>query len=106
VVDYRGPALIRPLVETMGIPIFHRVKQIRYNLKNPSKITIDRSVMDRLHELELISVTKYPMQHVDEAAIKAIESNVPPCRLAAVETSENQVNLKISSGSSFLGCPR
>jgi len=104
VVDYRGPELIRSLVEAMDIPIFHRVKQIRYNLKKPSKITIDRSVIDRLYELEEISVTKFRKQHVDETDIKAIESNVPPCRLAAVETSGNQINIKISFGNSF-SCP-
>jgi len=106
VVDYRGPALIRPLVEAMDIPIFHRVKQIRFNLKSPSKITIDRSVLDRLHELEEISVTKFQKQRVNETDIKAIESYVPSCRLASVEISENQFNIKISSGSIFLGCPQ
>ena len=94
--------MIRGLVEAMEIPIFNRVSQINYMFKDLSDIQLDKEDVARMHELEQISVSKRSGKLVDESDIKAVGDIVPPCRLASVHTTENQI--KINPGFTFLSC--
>ncbi len=112
-VNYQGPEAIRGLVEVMEIPIFNRVSQIHYRIKDLSEIQLDKEDVVRMHRLELILVSKRSEKLVDESDVKAVGDIVPPCRLASVDKtkrasgnyyqmpSKNQINIKVNPGSTF-----
>lgn len=97
--------MVRTLVEAMEIPIFNRVTQLNYSYKDLSDIPLDKADVARLRELERISVSKRNRkQRVNESDVKLIRDFVPPCRLASMNKTKNQIDIKVAPGSTYVGC--
>ena len=103
-VNYQGPEVIRSLVEAMKIPIFNRISQINYEYKDLSKIPLDRELVAGMHELKHISVSNRSEKLVNEVDAKSVQDIVPPCRLASVDKTSNQINIKVNPGFTLACC--
>ena len=105
-VNYHGPKAIRGLVEALEIPIFNRVSQIRYRLKDVSGIQLDKQDVARLDQLQEISVTTRGNTRVNDADVKTVEDIIPACRTASVDKTENQINVRVTPGTALACCSR
>jgi len=104
VVDYQGPAFLRRVTESLKIPFFNRVSEIRYAVRDMSEIQLEQDEVARLRRLEKISVSRYGAKPFDADDINAAESIVPPCRLGNVETAKNRIEIDVVAASRLACC--
>jgi hypothetical protein len=86
---------IRGLVEAMEIPIFNRISEINYEVRDLNQIQLDKEDVMRLRELEKITVLKRGKEQVNESDVSAVESIVPLCRLASIDKAKNQIKVEV-----------
>ena len=103
-VNYRGPRAIRPLVEALEIPIFNRVSEINYLVRDVGEIRLEKDEVASLHQLDEIVVTKQGAKPVVDSEVQTVSELVPACRLKNVEKTKNQISLQVSQGSRFACC--
>lgn len=96
--------MIRPLVEALEIPIFNRVSEISYHVRDLSEIQLKKEEVASFHELDQILISKQGAKPVDDNDVEAATSIVPTCRLEAVGKTKNQISLDVSAGSRFACC--
>lgn len=96
--------MIRPLVETTGLPIFNRVNQISYSLSDLDSIGLGKKDLVQLGSLQRITVVKKRVKTVNEEDINRVKEIVPACRIADVQAEKHQIDLTVKQGSIFACC--
>ncbi len=91
--------MIRPIVESLQIPIFNRVRSLHYEVYDVDKIPIRPDEIAKLHALEQISVVRKGATPINDSEVQSAKRIVPVCRLASVEQTSHQIDLHLDTGS-------
>lgn len=103
-VDYQGPEFLRHMAESLQIPVFNRVREIRYAVRDMDEIQLDKEEVVRLRRLEKISVSRYGSKPFDSSDVDAAQSLVPSCRLGDVAAEKNRIQIDVEAGSRLACC--
>lgn len=104
-VDYRGPKLIRPIVERFELPFLHRVVSIHCGATDIADADIDRNLIQEFKQLESIEFRLRTQGSLSDADKTRLKSNVPDCRISAVVDSGAALRFKTSNGAFSMRCP-
>ena len=89
-VDYQGPAVLRSLVEKVGVNFFNRVSSISFKVRDMNEVSLNREAIAKLEDLKQIAVWKLSTPLPSEADVDAVRKIVPPCLLGKVGCREQQ----------------
>ena len=103
-VDYRGPQFLRPVIQGLDIPIFDRVHQVDYRIRNSEGLRLTRRDYSNFQSLEKITATNnYGLPPMTDTQVQQLVDAVPPCRLEKADIVEGSLTIKVKPG--FICCP-
>ena len=94
-VDYRGPAATRWLVDRLGIPSFERVVKMHYSTNNIDIVQLNRNSIAKMSYLQQILVT-HRKRTLTDPDVEHVLSEISPCRIASVVATGRRMDVSIS----------
>lgn len=105
VVDYQGPKAFEAFASQWNIPIFDRVKSLRYEFRNLDQIKLDDEDVAKMTRLQEIVIAKKSSQKLTAEDARAAEGLIPACRLVSSTQADNKISLALRPGAPFEVCP-
>lgn len=95
-VHYRGPRLIRPIINAIGTNIFDRITElhfVRNDFANPPIISDD---ITEMKSLEKISLTQKSYRILDQDDVQKMVAIIPDQRAGELRTAKSRAEVDLA----------
>lgn len=101
-VNYRGPEVLRDVMDAMQIPIFDRVSQVRFDYDKFDSIPATNQDLNKLKRLEKVVFSK-KRRELTESDVEVAKQLVSPCRIASMDQKRTELAVDLNRVSG-VGC--
>lgn len=92
VVDYRGPRVLRPLVQWMDVEMFNRITKVEFDFVSDLSTRLGKHDMSELDHLEYVELKRIFHTPDNLARIEELKETLP-CRMIKLQSQLGQAQI-------------